>query len=229
MRRVVLVTGAGGRLGDEIGRRLLGSCDVVVTFRTRRPRLPTQLDQPIAFGASETSSSTAFAVQADLTEPHDVRRLAEVVLARFGRIDVLINCAADVNFHGSLRNLWPSYASVQRQLHINSIAPVLLSSIFFDLFWKDRPEENAKTNRSILNISSVSGLQVAEDVGQGFYGASKAALNFLTMHLAGELAPYGVRVNALCPSRIGSDAGLEAFLADVAQLTDGDETGSVRR
>ena len=62
-------------------------------------------------------------------------------------------------------------------------------------------------NRNVVNISSTAGHFVYEDLGQGLYATSKAALDHLTYHLASEFWDLGIRVNAVAPDTFpGRDA-----------------------
>lgn len=124
-----------------------------------------------------------------------------VTLSRFGRIDAVVNCAADNGFHGTLLELSLTDQGASEQLVLNSIVPFLLVSAVFHIAWKDDRDGNEAANRSVVNVSSVAGLRVYADRGLAMFAASKAALNLLTRHLAAELKPYAVRANALCPSR----------------------------
>ena len=224
MTPVCLITGAGGRLGQALCRALLGRYEVAAAYRSRVPDVPSQLRRPVAAGASPPA---AYCVQADLTRREDVRRLVEVTLARFGRVDAPVNVAADVAFHGRLLDLWPMEEYAAQQLSVNCVAPCLLVSALHHACWKDAPQENACRNRSVVNVSSQSGLYAYPSAGQAVYGASKAALNMLTLYQALELAPYSVRVNALCPGRFMDAATTGRVVDRIAALLAGTATGEV--
>jgi NAD(P)-dependent dehydrogenase (short-subunit alcohol dehydrogenase family) len=66
-----------------------------------------------------------YCVQADLTKPEDIRRVVEVGMARFGQIDHVVNAAADLKFHGKLKELWFYNSYAAQQMFINSISPML--------------------------------------------------------------------------------------------------------
>jgi NAD(P)-dependent dehydrogenase (short-subunit alcohol dehydrogenase family) len=158
-----------------------------------------------------------------------VRRIVEVALARFGFIDSVVNAAADTKFHGKLTELWDADEYAPSQLFANCVAPLRLVSLVHRACWRDRTAANAERNRSVVNVSSVSGLYVFRDSGQAFYAASKAALNILTMYLALELAPYSVRANALCPGRFTEGDSTEQVATNVIRLLEGTDTGMVTR
>ncbi|SCY41567.1 NAD(P)-dependent dehydrogenase, short-chain alcohol dehydrogenase family [Nitrosospira sp. Nl5] len=235
MKPVCVITGAGGGLGQDLCHALQEDYDVVATYRSTIPDIPSQFQRPLegtaggadAPGNVSALSGPAYLVQADLTCREDVKRLVEVALARYGRIDALINTAADIKFHGNLRDLWQADDYPQSQMLLNSIVPMQLASAIYQYCWKDQPDENARWNRSVVNVSSISGLYVFEERGQAFYGVSKAALNMLTLYLSLELAPYSVRVNAICPSRFAGTAATRRVTEAIRNLLTGDSTGTI--
>lgn len=231
MRPVCLITGVGGRLGQALCSAMADTHDIVATYRTTLPPITSQMQRRLARGDTATTGSASepaiHLVRADLTQRGDVQRLVEVALARFGRIDALVNSAADGVFHGDLRELWDAGDYAQAQLSINSIVPIQLASAIHQLSWKHEPDENVRWNRCVVNVSSVSGLYVLGDRRQAFYGASKAALNMLTQYLALELARYGVRVNAVCPSRFRTAPATERVVASIVELLQGQDTGTI--
>jgi NAD(P)-dependent dehydrogenase (short-subunit alcohol dehydrogenase family) len=229
MKPVCLTTGSAGKLGSALCRALLETHDVVAVYRNELPAVPSQLRTPAAFGGGDPvqEEPLAFCVQGDLTSKEDIRRIVEVVLARFGRIDVVVNSAADTRYHGKLLELSLDSAPVETQLATNCIAPMNLVSAVFQEAWKHEREDNSRYNRCVVNVSSISGLYVYPNVGQAFYSASKAALNFLTLHLAYELADYAVRVNSICPSRFPDSVPTERVVAKVRELVDSDVTGEI--
>jgi NAD(P)-dependent dehydrogenase (short-subunit alcohol dehydrogenase family) len=221
MTPTCLITGSAGKLGIALCDAFSETHEVAAVYRKKVPPFPSQLQIPLDLGESHKKKSLAhlpFCIQGDLTVSADLRRIVEVVMARFGRIDVLINSAADTRFHGKLLELSFGSTEVEGQLSTNCIAPVKLASAIFQEFWKHERQSNHEFNRCIINISSISGLHVYPSVGQAFYSASKAALNFLTQHLSNELADYGVRANAVCPSRFPETVSTEAVVTRVREL-----------
>jgi NAD(P)-dependent dehydrogenase (short-subunit alcohol dehydrogenase family) len=229
MMPICLITGSAGKLGIALCHALSETHQVAAVYRNMSPPFASQLQRRIVFedSSERTCSNLPFCVQGDVTRSEDLRRIVEVVLARFGRVDVLINSAADTRFHGKLLDLWFGSEEVERQLLTNCIAPLKLASAIFHQSWKDERDANREFNRCIINISSVSGLHVYPSAGQGFYSASKAALNFLTRHLANELHDYDVRVNAVCPSRFPDTVPTEVVVGHVIELTTSRKTGEV--
>jgi NAD(P)-dependent dehydrogenase (short-subunit alcohol dehydrogenase family) len=229
MNPVCLITGAGGRLGSHLCASLAGRYRIVAAYHGTPPDVASQLARPIdpaLYPWEERSAREVHCVQADLTRREDIRRLVEVAVARFGRIDALVNNAADLRFHGRLREVWQADDYPEDVLALNAIAPMRLASAVFDACWKQDRDRNVEANRSVLNISSTSGLQVFK-TNEPFYAASKAALNMLTLHLAVDLATYGVRVNALCAGRFDDEASTARVGRAVLKLLGGDANASI--
>jgi NAD(P)-dependent dehydrogenase (short-subunit alcohol dehydrogenase family) len=230
MMPVCLVTGSSGKLGSALCRALTQTHQIAAVYRKKLPQFPSQLRSLIDIdGSSESgeSASVPFCVQGDLTCREDVRRIVEVVLARFGQIDVLINSAADTRYHGSLLELSFDSTKVEQQLITNCIAPIRLASAIFQELWKDERDANREFNRCVINVSSISGLHVYPSIGQAFYSASKTALNFLTLHLSCELADYSVRANSICPSRFPDSVPTDKVVSRVRDLIESHLTGQV--
>jgi NAD(P)-dependent dehydrogenase (short-subunit alcohol dehydrogenase family) len=223
---VILVTGAAGKLGAALCRSLLPNNEVVAVYHERVPDIPSQFTWPAIRGPKE-HADIAWCVKADLTDSKDVMRLVEVCLAKHGRIDSIINLAADTKYHGPLKDLCYGCDTVRNQLAINTIAPFILVSAIFHETWKHERDSNARYNRNVINLSSFSGMYVQQIKGQAFYGASKAALNLLTLHLAAELAPYAIRVNSLCPSRFPETIATDQVVAAVSKIARGTQTGEI--
>jgi NAD(P)-dependent dehydrogenase (short-subunit alcohol dehydrogenase family) len=217
-------------LGTAFCRRNASRYDIVAAYNTRLPRLVSQTSQLIdPLAPAERLPENAwpvYAVQADLTRDADVIKLVDVALARFGRIDVLVNAAAHTT-HGSAldERLFP--VSLERHLAVNVVGAARLAVTIARRYWQDRQEENRLANRNIVNISSTSGLYVYPDLGQSAYSTSKAALNFLTMHLASELEVLNVRVNATAPNTFPGLVPTERVIDAILRLDQGEMNGRI--
>jgi len=181
-RRAVIVTGAGSGLGAAIAEEM-----------GRRGWLVLANYSKNAKGAEEVVARCpgGIAVQGDVANDGDCRRLAQTALERWGRIDALINNAGTTKFvpHANLEGL--SGEDFLRVYAVNVVGTFQMARACTDAL--------RAANGSVVNISSV-----AATLGAGSsmaYGASKAALNALTMALARVLAPE-VRVNAVSPGYV---------------------------
>lgn len=180
--RVAVVTGGGGGLGSVIGRTLADDgFQVVLAGRN--------LDGPrrVADEIGETSGPQPFPGQVDVSSKDSVAALVAEVGERFGRIDVLVNNAG-VEPSNPLEQT--SVQDWDLTMNVNVRGAMLMSQAILP-YW--RRQESG----SIVNISSRTYLGSSRNPA---YVSSKAAMVGLTMEMAVELGPIGVRSNAVAPS-----------------------------
>jgi 3-oxoacyl-[acyl-carrier protein] reductase len=195
---VALVTGCGSQsgIGFAAARALAAAgASVAITSTTER------IHARAAELAAEGHSVAAFV--ADLTHAEEVAGLAQAVLDRFGRIDVLVNNAGmtQTGFETpSKRFLDMDEADWERALALNLKTTVLVTRAV-------APGMVARGYGRIVNVSSVTGPMVAIPGSSG-YGAAKAALAGLTRALALELGRSGVTVNGVAPGWIATESSL---------------------
>jgi NAD(P)-dependent dehydrogenase (short-subunit alcohol dehydrogenase family) len=203
MRRVCLLTGAGGRLGSAVCAALAEEYDVVATYRSRPPVIASQdarLFDPVTGNADlPENACPVFTVQADLTDSGDVARVVDITLARHDRIDLLVNAAADFGTDGALTD--PRHADRwAQQLRLNAVVPVQLAATVAQAYWRADQSGNRRNARNVVNICAadvgVAPTQ-AVDAGHAVHQASKAALVMLTQQMALAYRPLGIRVNAV--------------------------------
>lgn len=132
-------------------------------------------------------------VRTDIAREADARRLADAAVARFGGLDVLVNNAAVF----VLRGVDAGVEDWERSLGVNVVGTALVTRYASAAM-------RARGGGAIVILGSISGL-VAQP---GFltYAATKAALLQMTRSLALDLAPYKIRVNAVCPGTILTEA-----------------------
>lgn len=177
--KVVVVTGAGSGMGAATARRFSKEGAIVV--------LVGRTEIKLAKVANTLESTNYYVHVADISNPQDVERLAEVVLDKFGRVDVLVNNAG-VAVQGKVNE-----ASIEdwKKVFDIDVSGVFYTTRFFI-------EALKKSKGNIVNVSSVSGL--GGDWGMSFYNAAKGAVSNFTRSLAMDHGADGVRVNAVCPS-----------------------------
>ena len=173
--KAIVVTGAAGGVGGAVARLLsaLGA-EVVAT------------DLP---GACLEAVPSALRIKADLRDIAACEAVVTQTVARFGRIDALVN-AARVWVEGPSE--LATEAEWNRCLDVNLKAAFFLSSRAIPAL--------SETRGAIVNIASDAGIM--GNAGAAIYCASKGGKVLMTRALARELAPKGIRVNALCPSDI---------------------------
>ena len=178
---VVVVTGAGSGIGRGIASRFAAEGARVVLVDIREEAANAVL------GEVQSRGGTGLVLQADATSPDDVKRAVETVISRFGRIDVLVN---NVGLFVLKPIMEMSDADWEPMMDINAKSTFL---------WSKAAAKSMKEAKHgcIVNISSGSGK--VGDPYSGVYVAAKHAVLGLTKNLALELAPYDVRVNAVCP------------------------------
>jgi NAD(P)-dependent dehydrogenase (short-subunit alcohol dehydrogenase family) len=188
--RVGLVTGAGGGIGREIARRLAGEgMSVAVLDR----------DGPAAQAVA--AEIGGLAVAADVTSEEEVGCAVDTVLARFKQIDLLVNNAG-IAWMGPALDM--PLEALQAMLRVNVEGVFIMSRAVL-------PHMIARRSGSLVNLASWAG-----KTGPAYfagYGASKFAVIGLTQALAREMAPHGIRVNAICPGIVvetAMRAGIEA-------------------
>ncbi|MEU8896919.1 SDR family NAD(P)-dependent oxidoreductase [Nocardia sp. NPDC048505] len=230
-RKVALITGAGGVLGNAFCQALYTEYDIVAVHRERTPGVPTQYEHFIdpfdPQAELPENGSQAFLVRADLTEEGEVERVVDLALARYGTVDLLINNAAHTVWHGQgLVDGDTALNDFDNHFRTNVGVPLRLATRLAQQSWLHERAENLARNRNIVNISSLSGTDVYPG-GQALYGSSKAALNHLTRHLAAEFKEFGVRANAVAPNDFPGSVPIEKVLLSILELDRGRMTGGV--
>ncbi len=151
----------------------------------------------------QSSAATLAAVQAlgaeaesfagDISDEAFVASTAAAVIARWGRVDVLVNNAG-ISCISPAEST--SAALYRRVLEVNLVAPFLLANAFGATMLEQR-------SGSIVNIASIAGLVGIGD--RSAYNASKHGLIGLTRTMAAEWGGFGVRSNAVCPGWVKTE------------------------
>ncbi|MCY3556415.1 MAG: SDR family NAD(P)-dependent oxidoreductase [Gemmatimonadetes bacterium] len=134
---------------------------------------------------------SARAVRADISVAAEISALADGVVEEYGRVDILVNNAGLALFRSveaCTEEEW------DRVMAVNLKGPFLLSKALL-------PTMIARRSGAVINLASVAG-KTGGVVSGAPYSVSKAGIECLTKSLARELAPHGVRVNAIAPGII---------------------------
>ena len=185
--RVAVVTGGARGIGYAVAERLLRSGGTVSLWDMDAAKLNDACAQLAAFG-------TVGACCLDLTEDAAVQRVAEETVARFGKIDILINNAGITGGNAPTWELDPK--AWRRVIEVNLVAPYLTSRSIVPLMRK-------RGYGRIVNVASVAGKEGNPNASH--YSASKAGLIGLTKSLAKELATQGILVNCVTPAVAKTD------------------------
>jgi NAD(P)-dependent dehydrogenase (short-subunit alcohol dehydrogenase family) len=172
----VLITGGAGGIGRATGERFAAAGDTVVLADRSAENL----------GELGWASDT---VVADVSVVADCERMVAETVERYGRLDVLVNCAG-VWVEGPTTEM--TEEQWDRTIDVN------LKGTFFACRFAIPHLE--RTGGCIVNLSSDAGLVGASETA--VYNASKGGVSLLTRSLGLELAPKGVRVNAVCPNDV---------------------------
>ena len=202
--RVAVVTGASRGLGQQFGRALAtAGADLVITSR-RLDALSEFRDEIAALGRK------AMPLELDVRDRESIAQFADLAIAAFGRIDVLVNNAGCNARKAALDVTWDDW---------NLVLDTNLRGTFFvaQAIAKHMIERGSGR---IINIGSVT--SVMGYAGLGPYCASRGGVKQLTMSLADDWGPHGVTVNCLAPGwfRTEQNKGLYENAEWVAYLED---------
>ena len=181
---VVIITGSATGLGAAVAQRLAGKGANVVINYTK-----SETEANATAAACEELGAGVLICRADVSDDAACRRMAAAAIERFGRIDGLVNNAAQSKIapHADLEALTADdFINI---FSVNVVGP-------YQMVRAVTPQMKQQGKGAIVNISSLSGM-----TGSGSsiaYAVSKGALNTMTMSLARALAPE-IRVNAVCP------------------------------
>ncbi|MFI1169806.1 SDR family NAD(P)-dependent oxidoreductase [Streptomyces sp. NPDC020801] len=212
--RAVIVTGGGTGIGRATAWAFAEQgADVLVTGRTSSSLAGT------AKGHAAIRTLTA-----DLADPDAPRLIVEAALREFGRIDVLVNNAAVARYAGLADT---TDAMALEQVRTNLLAPLGLTRCALEAL--------EAAGGTVVNVSTAGARGSRAWPDNGVYGASKAALDFLTRTWAVELAPRGIRVAGIAPGVVDTGTGVRmgmapehyrAFLGEMSTRTPAGRVGT---
>lgn len=207
--KIALITGGSRGIGAATARLLAEEgARVVITYRSGKQEADTVVEQILVAGGQ------ALAIQANLANLQDIELLFAEIKKHCETIDILVNNAGVMKPQGPLQLIWEDALET---LVVDALAPMFCAREAMKIMI----EQNK--SGSIINITSVRGLEHAGLGGNLAYSAAKAALNNFTGSLAKEwdIKKYKIRVNAVAPGYTNTDLHTwdEATIAKKSQET----------
>jgi len=181
--KVAIVTGGAAGIGQATAELFAQEGAGVAIF---------DIDEAAGLQTAEAivnNGGRAIFVRADVSDEVGISRAVAETTRRFGRLDILVNNAAAF----VLKGIEATTGDWRRVLEVNVVGTALCS--------RYAAEEMRKTGKgAIVNLGSISSF-VAQP-GFVTYSSTKAAILQMTRNMALDLAPYGIRVNCVCPGTI---------------------------
>lgn len=189
--KVAIVTGAGGGFGEGIAKRFAteGAKVAVVDIRIGE-----------AERVAKEIGANAIALKADVGDATDVQRVVDDTRAHLGTPNILVNNAGTTHKNRPILEVDEATFDLIFRVNVKSI---------FHFVRSIGPVMRDAGGGVILNVGSTAGIRPRP--GLTWYNATKGAVNLASKSLAVELAPWKIRVNAICPV-IGETGLLEAFM-----------------
>jgi NAD(P)-dependent dehydrogenase (short-subunit alcohol dehydrogenase family) len=186
--KVAIITGIGAGIGqvtalrfaEEGARLVLADLNEEAAHRTARMVIE--------------KGGKAVAIRADISIEADARAISEAAASAFGTVDVLVNNAAEFTAK-SVESA--TLADWHRVYGVNVFGTAMVSKYAI-------PYMKAQKSGSIVNVGSVSGVLAQKDFAT--YSSTKGAIITMSKCMALDLAPYGIRVNTVCPGTIVTSA-----------------------
>jgi 3-oxoacyl-[acyl-carrier protein] reductase len=195
-KKIALVTGSSKGIGAGIARELAGAgASVIVNYVNGRADAERVVAEITAAGGRAT------AIQGDFSKEQDVVRVYGEVKARHGKLDILVNNAGVYGFFGAADT---TAAEFHRQFDLNVLGLLLSVREALPLFG---PEGG-----SIINIGSIAGRMPGAMAH--IYGATKGAVDSITVSLSKELGARRIRVNSLNPGLVETEGTVAEGIID---------------
>ncbi|HEY4371201.1 MAG TPA: SDR family oxidoreductase [Burkholderiales bacterium] len=195
-KKVAVITGAARGIGLAIARKFLEQDYRVALLDIDGPALEKA-------AAALGSADAVLALTCDVALPAQVQASIDQTVARFGRIDALVNNAGTAVFKPLLDTTPEEW---MRVLAVNLTGPFLCAQACARVMLRNG-------GGSIVNIASISGLRAS--TLRVAYGTSKAGVIHLTKQQAAELGNIGIRVNAVAPGPVDTAMAKQVHTADI--------------
>ncbi len=186
MTKTIFITGGSRGIGEALVRLCAGKYNVAFTYNENRERAEALEKELSSFGGVK-------AIRLDVRDKNSVFTALDTAKSRFGKIDALVNNAG-VSLDKIFIDSSPEDIAECFSVNVFGLMSVTQAVL---------PEMLSRGSGCIVNVSSIWGRVGAS--GETVYSASKAAVLGFTKALAKEVAPMGVRVNAVAPGAIDTD------------------------
>ena len=209
--RVVIITGAGGGLG-EAHAKLLASEGAKVIVNDVNESAALKVVEQISSEGGKAIANTS-----DITSYDESFNVVEQALQVFGDLHCVVNNAGinrDRMFASMTEDDWDMIISVHLKGHFCISSHAVR-------YWRGKSKEGAEINARIINTSSGAGLQGS--IGQSNYAAAKGGIAALTLNQAAELSRYGITANTIVPA---ARTGMTTAVAEMAERMKKPEDGS---
>lgn len=191
--KTAIVTGGASGFGAGIAQRFVAEGARVMI---------ADINGDAATKMAQTFGGQAIAQQVDVSDGASVQSMADAAHDHFGTLDILVNNAGVTHLPTPLEEV--SEDDFDRVFHVNMKSVYLTARVFV-------PAMKARGAGAILNVASTAGLSPRPNLN--WYNASKGWMITATKTMAVELAPTGVRVNAICPVA-GETPLLKSFMGE---------------
>ncbi|GGE40691.1 3-oxoacyl-ACP reductase [Pullulanibacillus camelliae] len=183
--QVAIITGGAGGIGAASAQLFAAEGAKVVVTDINEAQIETVIQ------AIHSQGQQAFGFPCDVTEASQVEALVERTIERFGRLDILFNNAG---------RILPRLIEHISEDEWDQLFQVNVKSMFLTI--KQALPHLKQTKGRIINMASMTGVSGQRE--NPAYSATKGAVIALTKALAIDSAPYGVRVNAICPAGVST-------------------------
>jgi NAD(P)-dependent dehydrogenase (short-subunit alcohol dehydrogenase family) len=192
--KVVVITGGGGNFGRAGCLYFAQQGAKIATMDNN----PTALEETSQYIKEQVPTSTIYTTTCDVTDPISVQDAVTAIVKEYGRIDL---CWNNAGYQGHIKPTLeydPKDFALVMNINVTGMF-IVLQAVAKQMV--SQGQSSQKGGYSIVNTSSVAGLRGTPAMVA--YASSKAAVLSMTVSTSKDLAPYGIRVNAISPALIG--------------------------